>query len=145
TPRDPVLQRLSVEQLHDHELLAIVLADVVDGADVRMIQRRGNPRFTVEPVERLRVRGELGRQKLDRDLPAEPHVFRAINDAHSAAAEALENAVVSDRGPDHDAPGLYGSTIAPCRIQSFSSRRCAKSCAISEFASCARRTTSTPP
>ena len=35
--RNSVLQRFAVEKLHRNELLAVSLADVVDGADVRVI------------------------------------------------------------------------------------------------------------
>jgi len=38
TPGDAVLQHVSVQKLHGDEGPAVFLADVVDGADVRMIQ-----------------------------------------------------------------------------------------------------------
>ena len=53
------------------KLLAVVLADVVDRADVRMVQRRGDARLAPEAFERLGVRGQLARQELERDLTAE--------------------------------------------------------------------------
>jgi hypothetical protein len=51
-PLDPVLQRLPFEQLHGDEALPRVLADLVNGADVRVIQRGGRTRFAREPLER---------------------------------------------------------------------------------------------
>ena len=54
--RDARLERLALEQLHHHELLAVVLADVVQRADVRMAQRRDDARFAQEAIHRLRDR-----------------------------------------------------------------------------------------
>ena len=38
-PPDPVPQRLALQQFHHDERPAIVLADVMNGADVGMVQR----------------------------------------------------------------------------------------------------------
>ena len=96
-PRDPLLQRLPVEQLHDDERLPVVLADVVDRADVRMVQRRGGAGLALEALQRLPGRGELGRQELERDLAAQPRVLGLVDDAHAAAADPVEDAVVGQR------------------------------------------------
>jgi hypothetical protein len=50
-----VLERLSGEHLHHDELLAIGVTNVMDGADVRMIQSRRGARFPAEAFERLRI------------------------------------------------------------------------------------------
>ena len=55
----PILQRLALEQLHHHELLAVVLADVVERADVRMVQDRDDARFALEALDRLGVAHSL--------------------------------------------------------------------------------------
>ena len=47
------LQRLAFKQLHGDEGLAFVLVDLVNGADVGMIQGGGRARFTLEALERL--------------------------------------------------------------------------------------------
>ena len=52
---DPVGQRLAFEQLHDDVGLIFVLSDVVDRADVGMIQGRGGPGLSFESVERRSV------------------------------------------------------------------------------------------
>ena len=53
--RDAILQRLAVEQLHHHELLAVVRADVVERADVRVIEVRDDARFALEALHRFGV------------------------------------------------------------------------------------------
>ena len=99
--RDLVLQRAAVEQFHDDELLALVLADVVDRADVRVVERRGDARLAAEPFERLGVGGEIGGQELQRDLAAETNVLGAVDHAHAAGAEPLEDLVMADDGTNH--------------------------------------------
>src|SRR5579863_9640544 len=42
TSRDQMLQRGAVEVLHDEESASAILADVIDGANVGMIQSRGS-------------------------------------------------------------------------------------------------------
>ena len=57
TAVDAVLQGHAFEKLHGDEGLAVVFADLVDGADVGMVQRRGGAGFALEALERLRVLG----------------------------------------------------------------------------------------
>ncbi len=98
---DPVFQRLAFEKLHRDEPLPAVLADLVNRADVRMVQRRRGARLAHEAVGRGAIAGQLIGQELQRDVTAKQKVLGAIDDAHSAAAEHLENAIVRDSLADH--------------------------------------------
>ena len=49
-PGDARRQRLAFEMLHHQEVDALVAADVVQRADVGMIQRRDGPRLALEPI-----------------------------------------------------------------------------------------------
>jgi hypothetical protein len=98
---DHPIERLSFEQLHHEELLAVVLTHVVYRADVRMIQRRGNASFAVETLNGGRLVRELQGQKLQGNLATETEVLRAVHDAHSAAAKSRDDAVVRDNLSDH--------------------------------------------
>ena len=54
TAREPLLQRLALEQLHHDEAPAgRVFADVVNRADVRMVEGRSCACLPLEPLERL--------------------------------------------------------------------------------------------
>ena len=68
---DRVLERLPLEQLHSDERRAVVLADLVDGADVGVVERRRRARLAQEALERRRVLRHLVRQELERHLAAE--------------------------------------------------------------------------
>ena len=64
-----VLQRHAVEELHGDERATVFLADVVDGADVGMVQCRRCLRFAPETRQSLRVSGHVLGQKLEGDEP----------------------------------------------------------------------------
>src|SRR5690348_5733467 len=104
-----LLQRVTFEQLHDDELLSILLADFENGADVRMIERSGGASFADETFEgALVLRQSLG-QELHGDVALEDKILGAIDDAHAAAAELLLDAVMGNDGIEHrEAPSGQG-------------------------------------
>src|SRR5215471_21180614 len=53
TASDAVLQRHAIQELHNHEGTAIFLANVMDGADIRMIERRGGTRLPPKALQCL--------------------------------------------------------------------------------------------
>ena len=68
-------------------------ADVVERADVRMVERRDRPRLALEALADCGFGGELRRQHLDRDVAIEPRVAGAIHLAHAAGAEQRDDLV----------------------------------------------------
>jgi hypothetical protein len=73
-----------------------VIGDFMDGADVRMVERRGGPRFAPEPLDHGGVAGHR-RQKLQRDLASKRQILGEIDDSHPAAAEQRLDPVMTDR------------------------------------------------
>ena len=61
-----VAQGSAVEPFHRDERSARVLTNLVDGADVGMIQRRRGSGFTSETLDRTSIVSELGREELER-------------------------------------------------------------------------------
>ena len=55
TGGEPIFQRRALEILHDDERPLVLLADVVDRADVGVVQRRRRLRFAREPAQRLGI------------------------------------------------------------------------------------------
>ena len=90
------LERLAGHVGHRDEHAAVGLADVEHGGHVRVIERRGGARLVDEPLARRRVAGQLGRQELERDDPVEPRVAGAVDEPHTAAADAVEDLVVGN-------------------------------------------------
>ena len=74
--------------LHDEVDLGAVVgcfgADIVHHRYVRMVQRRRGACFLLESRQALGIRGELGRQHLDRHLAAQPRVFGQVHLPHAA-------------------------------------------------------------
>lgn len=91
---EQITQRLTLQiLLHDETYAGIVLANVVDRCDVRMIQSRRRARLLLESRHALRLSRELRRQHLDRHLAAEARVLRQPHLPHAALAERLEDFV----------------------------------------------------
>ncbi len=67
-----MLQRLPLEQLHGNKRPAFELADVINRANIRMIQRRCGPRLAPESLDRLRILRNVVRKKFQRHIAAEP-------------------------------------------------------------------------
>jgi hypothetical protein len=99
--RDALGQRPAFHELHHQVRLALVLAHVVDGTNVGMVQRRGRARFALEALLRGRVGGPLRRQELDGDDAAQSRVLGLVHHAHAARAQLLENPVVRDCRTGH--------------------------------------------
>lgn len=84
--REPLLQVLAVEQLHDDEGRAgrRVLVDVEDLRDVLRLNRSGGAGFPLEANEGRVARLGVGRRDhLERDVPAGARVARLVDDAHA--------------------------------------------------------------
>ena len=82
--------------------IALVLADLVDGDDVRMVERRGGARLLREAQIVLRTLVETLGEQLDRDDAAEAGVARPVEPAHAAGAELAQDLEAADvRADDH--------------------------------------------
>ena len=92
-------QRAALEQLEDHERDAVVLAPVVDGHDVRVVQRRRELGLGAEPAQEARVVRKARVEDLDRDASAQPDVVRGIDAAARACTDRAEQAVAAGKNP----------------------------------------------
>src|SRR5262245_33948054 len=85
-PLQPLLERLAFE-VFEHQIVEVaVAADVVDGADVGIVQRGNRPRFLLEALPRLGIGRQRSGKHLDGDDPIEPRVAGAVDFAHTARA-----------------------------------------------------------
>jgi hypothetical protein len=81
--------------------LAVLLANIVNRADVRVVEGGCSLGFALEAGERLWVTGNIVGQELESDEAMETQVFRLVHDAHATAAEFLDYAVMRDCLVDH--------------------------------------------
>ena len=108
-PCDLMLQRRPVEKLHDEKRAAVLLADIVDRADVGVVQRRCGSRLAAESCQRVGIPRQVWRQELQRDKPMQPRVLGFVDDAHAAATQLLDDAIVGERLPD--GPAVAGRQL----------------------------------
>jgi hypothetical protein len=78
----------------------VVFADLMDGANVRMVESRGGKSFTSEAFKRLRVMGDIFRQELQRDETTKLGVLGFVDDTHASTTELLDDAVMRDGLPN---------------------------------------------
>ena len=109
--RDTLLQRLALEQLHGDEGLALVLIDVMDGADAGMVEGRCGARFTLKSLKRLVVSGQGLGKELQRDHAPQPDVLGFVDHPHAAPTQPGEDPVVGNRLTDHRPIRLHGGSI----------------------------------
>ena len=77
--------------------MPVVLANIVQRADVWMIERGHGACFTIEALAQLRIGGERERQHLDRHRTIESRVAGTIDLAHASGTQGGKNPVWSDR------------------------------------------------
>ena len=65
-----MVQGRALHELHGYKGATFLLADVVDRADVGMIERGGGPSFAAKTLQRLRITGDVIRKKLEGNEPA---------------------------------------------------------------------------
>src|SRR6266850_1852403 len=113
-----MFQRVSFHQFHRDEGLAVCFFNVVNRADVRMVERRGGTRFSSEPLEGLAVFRKFLRQEFQRHEAAQLSVFSLVNDTHTAATKLLHDAIVGDGYPDQAIHKWGNGMLASRRGQS---------------------------
>jgi hypothetical protein len=86
-------QRATLDELEDESMNFFTLLEPVDGADVRMIQRRQNPCLALEPRATIGVRREDLGQNLDRHVAPQRRIARTVDVTHPACAEEHANFV----------------------------------------------------
>ena len=71
--------------------MAVVRADVVDGQNVRMIQKASGPCLLFEPAQPVIVGSKRGGQNLDGDLAPQPRVAGPVDLAHSTGPQRTDD------------------------------------------------------
>lgn len=84
--------------LHYQVAHAILLADIVERADMGMIQAGNRFGFTLETLPAFGVGNPVGRQDFDRDGPVQAGIAGFVHFAHAAGAKGSENLVRAQPG-----------------------------------------------
>ena len=110
---DSLLQALAFELFHDDEGVPVVVLDVVDGADVGMVELRCGARLPHKPLQRALILGQMFGDEFQRDMAAQADVLRLVNNSHSAAAQLRQHAVMGHRLPDNFHGRVWGGHSCP--------------------------------
>ena len=89
---------LAVEVLHRDEPRPVVFAEVEDGAEVRVVELRREPRLVQEHVHEAAARGDVGMDRLHGDPLLEPGgaaVLREVDRGHAALRDAIAQGVAT--------------------------------------------------
>ncbi|MDQ0775064.1 hypothetical protein QF026_003530 [Streptomyces aurantiacus] len=99
-----LVERLATDQLHDDPRQSVLHDHVVDRDGAGVVDARGGPRLTLQPVVRAlvgrvpRIAGQPG--LLDRDVPLHEFVRGLPHGAHAARTDALGQPVAAtDQAP----------------------------------------------
>ncbi len=93
----PFVQRLALQQLHHEKRPAVRrLADIVYGADVRVLERSDGFGLAAKALPRRRRLVELGGEHFDRDVASELCVTSPVDLAHAARANRGDNLVPAE-------------------------------------------------
>ena len=95
----PRAQGLALDQLHGDVDVPVGFADLVDRADVRMIELRRQPRLAQQPRARRGIGERRGRQDLERDVAVEPRVTGPVHLAHATRTDKAYDLERTDAGP----------------------------------------------
>ncbi len=95
-PAQPLLQALALEELHGEVGDVLVLADLVDGDDVVVLEGGAGPGLAEEALAGHRVAGELRQDHLQGHGAAEVRVLGPVDDAHAPAPQFLLDGVRAD-------------------------------------------------
>jgi hypothetical protein len=103
----PRSERLAFQQLGDDVGSTVVGADVVHREDVRMAELAGRTGFQLETPQPSRIGGDLGRQHLDRDIPAQAGIAGAVDLPHPTRPDRQHHFIGAQLRPGserHDSP-----------------------------------------
>jgi hypothetical protein len=85
--RQAIGQSLAFEVFHDQKVGAVLRADVVKCADIRVLERGNSFGLALHALLQFRVRGKMRRQNLDGNGAVEPGVLGPIHLTHATRAE----------------------------------------------------------
>jgi hypothetical protein len=85
TPRQARGPSLALDEFHDQKIDVVLPADVVQRADMRMVQGRDRLCLALEPLPHVRVLGKAQWQHFDRYRAVQASVCRLVDFTHTPA------------------------------------------------------------
>jgi len=96
TSGDAVLQHYAVEILHGDKCFPVLFADVINRADVGVVQCGCSLSLASEAREYQRIAGDVLGQEFEGDKTLQARVFGFVDHTHAPAAELFNDPVMRD-------------------------------------------------
>src|SRR5207302_10482866 len=90
---DALLQGSALQALHDDERSAVLLPDIVDGADIGVVEAGGAAGLALETGKRIGIADQVVREEFEGDEAVETRILGLVDHAHSAYAQFFCDAV----------------------------------------------------
>ena len=119
--RNPLSEVDAVDQLQRHVRYAALVADLVDSANVRVVEARNRLHLASKPLARDLAFEELGADHLQRDDTPGLLVLPTVDRAHPALSEFFEDPIGSDMVRVSQGEGRH-RTVARRRAQATCDR-----------------------
>jgi len=94
-------ERFTIDEFHSDERMAILLADVIDRANARMVESGCGSRLAPQSLERLRLLCQCFGEKFQGYGPVQPAIVGFVYDTHPSGAELLYDAIMRDGLTNH--------------------------------------------
>jgi hypothetical protein len=91
-----MLERDAFHEFHDDESASFMFLNVVNGADVRMIERGGSACFAAETFEGLGILGDIVGKKFQCDLAGQLGVIRLVDNSHAVTDQFFKDAILEN-------------------------------------------------
>src|SRR5262249_34136711 len=101
-------QRFALDELHGVMIDAAFAAGAKDGDDVGVLELGGGLGFDLEALKALGVEGGGTGEEFDGDAEIDRDLGRLVDEAHAAAVDFADNAVIAEGAGDWLAVGSGG-------------------------------------
>ena len=96
--RNRGVEREALDQLHRQAQLSTEISDLVDGADIRVVERRRGARLVLEPLSSALT---VGSQELEGHIAAKALITSSIHIAHGAVADLRRDEIGPEAMSNH--------------------------------------------
>src|SRR5438552_2606017 len=108
-----MLKGLPFQELHSYKRLAFVLTNIVDRANIRMVERGCRLSLSPKTLQCLLILNKRRGEELERNEPMQPGILRLINDSHTPATQSFQNIVMRKDLAQHcSSPITIYSTVS---------------------------------
>src|SRR5438445_3350683 len=113
----PLRQRLALQVFHYEEIDSVLMAYVVENANMRMVQAGNGLCFTLEALAQFGSIGKVIREDFASDNAIQTRVAGAVDLAHPASANTGENFVRAQTFAGKDRHGLLPTYIRGVHVE----------------------------